>query len=54
MFPRLVYEILPMIYSTVGFATVVRMDNMLGRASGALLLSAAVAIYTLRRVYRSL
>ena len=51
--PRLVYEALPFVYSQVGLATIANNDITLGRLSGAMLLSAAVAIYTLRRVYRS-
>ncbi len=50
---RLVYESLPFFYSLVGLTTIANNDITLGRLSGALLLSAAVVIYTLRHVYRS-
>ena len=52
MFPRLIYELLPLLYSLAGTLAVIRLESVLGRISGALLLSAAVAIYTLRRIYR--
>lgn len=51
--PRLVYEALPFIYSLVGLTTIANNDITLGRLSGATLLSAAVAIHTMRHVYRS-
>lgn len=53
MLPRFIYELLPFVYALVGIATIANNELSLGRISGALLLSAAVAIYTLRRVYRS-
>ena len=52
MFHRLIYELLPLLYSLAGTLAVIRLDSTLGRISGALLLSAAVAVHTLRRVYR--
>ena len=50
--PRLVYEALPFIYSLVGLTTIPNNDVTLGRISGALLLSAAVIILTMRKLYR--
>ena len=52
MLPRVIYELLPLLYSITGTLAIIRLDSTLGRISGALLLSAAVAIHTLRRVYR--
>lgn len=53
MLPRTIYELLPFIYAPTGLAAIASLDTPLGRISGAMLLSASVAIYTLRRVYRS-
>lgn len=50
--PRMIYEALPFVYAAVGISTIANNDITLGRLSGALLLSAAVAIHTLRHVYR--
>lgn len=50
--PTPIYEILPFLYALVGLATIAGNELWLGRLSGALLLSAAVAIHTLRHVYR--
>lgn len=51
--PRTLYELLPFIYSPTGLAAIANLDTPLGRLSGAMLLSASVAIYTMRRLYRS-
>lgn len=53
MLPRFIYELLPFFYGTVGVVTIANNEIALGRLSGALLLSAAVAVFTLRRAYRS-
>lgn len=53
MLPRFIYELMPFVYSLVGIATIAENSITLGRLSGALLLSAAVAIHTMRHVYRS-
>lgn len=52
MLPRPIYEIAPFVYSLVGIATIANNDVTLGRISGALLLSAAVIILTMRKLYR--
>lgn len=51
--PKLVYELLPFFCTPVGLAAVATLDTQLGRLSGALLLACAVAIFTMRRLYRS-
>jgi len=51
--PKLVYELLPFVGSPVGLAAIATLDTGLGRLSGALLLATSVAIYTMRRIYRS-
>lgn len=48
--PRLVYEALPFVYSLVGLTTIANNDITLGRLLGALLLSAAVIILTMRKL----
>lgn len=53
MLPRTIYEILPFIYFPTGLAAIANLDTALGRISGALLLSAGVAIFTMRKLYRS-
>ena len=53
MIPKLIYELLPFIYGPTALYAIANADNTLGRISGAMLLSAAVAIFTLRRAYRS-
>lgn len=53
MLPSTIYELLPFIYFPTGLAAIANLDTPLGRISGALLLSAGVAIYTTRKLYRS-
>lgn len=53
MLPRTIYEILPFIYFPTGLAAIANLDTALGRISGSLLLSAGVAIFTMRKPYRS-
>ena len=53
MIPKLIYELLPFIYGPTGIYAIANNEIALGRLSGALLLSAAVAVFTLRRAYRS-
>lgn len=52
MLPRAIYEILPFIYAPAGLIAVAGLDTTYGRICGALLLSAAVSIYTMRKLYR--
>ena len=51
--PRTLYELLPFIYAPTGLAAIANLDTPLGRVCGALLLSAGVAIFTMRKLYRS-
>ena len=53
MLPKPIYEILPAVYSAGGVLAIMELESNIGRLAGCLLLSAAVAIITLRRVYRS-
>ena len=53
MIPKFIYELLPFIYGPTGLYAIVNLDSTLGRVSGAMLLSAAIAIFTMRRLYRS-
>lgn len=52
MIPRLIYEMLPYVYGPAGLAAVAQLDTTFGRVCGALLLSAAVAIFTMRKLHR--
>lgn len=52
MLPRTLYELLPFIYAPTGLAAIANLDTPLGRLSGAMLLSASVTIYTMRKLYR--
>lgn len=53
MLPKSIYELLPFIYFPTGLAAIATLDTPLGRVCGALLLSAGVAIFTMRKLYRS-
>lgn len=52
MIPRFIYELLPYLYGSTGLASITLLDTTLGRISGAMLMSAAVVIYTMRKLYR--
>lgn len=53
MLPRTIYELLPFIYAPTGLMAIAALDTPLGRVCGALLLSAGVAIFTMRKLCRS-
>jgi hypothetical protein len=50
--PEWLYEALPYVYGVAGVATIANQGNMLSIVSGALLVSAGLSIWWLRRSYR--
>lgn len=53
MLPRVIYELLPWLYSGIGMLAMLGTDPTYGRLSGLLLVTAAAAIFHLRRSYRA-
>lgn len=52
MIPRPIYEALPFLYTGLGLASIMKIELVSGRISGALLFAAGVIIFTLRKEYR--
>jgi len=50
--PNRLYELLPLLYGAFGLLVAVRVDNLLGRISGLLLMVAGLAIWHMRRMNR--
>lgn len=53
MIPRPLYEALPYLYTSAGLAAALKLDTPLGRLSGGLLFLAGLAVWAMRRHYRS-
>ena len=53
MLPKPIYEVAPFAYSGVGVMSIMSAENALGFVSSALLISAALIIFSLRHKYRS-
>ena len=53
MLPTPIYETAPFAYCGVGLISILSADNLLGFISSALLISAALIIFSLRHKYRS-
>lgn len=51
--PAWLYEALPYVYAGVGLIVTVKMDHLLGRIGGLLLVSAGIVVWRSRRVYRT-
>ena len=53
MLPKPVYEVAPFAYSGIGVLAFLSAENLLGYLSSALLISAALIIFSLRHRYRT-